>query len=145
MLVSIDKSHTNRNSLESLVSIKVKEDWLFLLLFQGPLKWSVGLLPLRKSRVVKAPVPLQGKCQPAERSVTSQHSEDLPGGSDGKMTAYKAGDPGSTPGLGRSPGEENGNPFQYSCLESPMDRGTWWATVHGVAKSQTRLNDFTAF
>ena len=47
------------------------------------------------------------------------------------------GDEGSVPGLGRSPGEGNGNPLQYSCLENPMDQGVWWATVHGVAKSQT--------
>ena len=45
--------------------------------------------------------------------------------------------------LGRSPGEGNGNPLQYSCLENPMDGGAWWAPVHGVAKSQTRLSDFT--
>ena len=45
------------------------------------------------------------------------------------------------PGLGRSPGVENGNPLQYSWLENPMDRGTWWATVHGIAKRQTRLSD----
>ena len=44
---------------------------------------------------------------------------------------------GSIPGSGRSPGEGNGNPIQYSCLENPMDRGAWWATVHGVTKSQT--------
>ena len=48
-------------------------------------------------------------------------------------------DSGLIPGLGRSPGAGNGNPLQYSCLENPMDRGAWWATVHGVAKSQTRL------
>ena len=59
------------------------------------------------------------------------------------MSACSAGDPGSIPGLGRSPGEGNGNPLQYSCLENSMDGGAWWATVHGVAKSQTRLNDFT--
>ena len=50
---------------------------------------------------------------------------DLPGGSDGKASAYNAGDLGSIPGLGRSPGEGNGNPLQYSCLGNPMDRGTW--------------------
>ena len=50
---------------------------------------------------------------------------DFPGGSDGKASAYKAGDPGSIPGLGRSPGEGNGNPLQYSCLENPMDREAW--------------------
>ena len=61
----------------------------------------------------------------------------FPGGSDSKESACNAGDPGSIPGLGRSPGEGNGNPRQYSCLENFMDRGAWWATVHGVAKSQT--------
>ena len=50
-------------------------------------------------------------------------------------------DAGSIPGSGRSPGGGPGNPLQYSCLENPMDRGTWWATVHGVAKSRTQLND----
>ena len=68
---------------------------------------------------------------------------DVPGGSDGKASAYNAGDLGSIPGSGRSPGEGNGNPLQYSCLENPMDGGAWWATVHGVAKSWTRLSDFT--
>ena len=53
------------------------------------------------------------------------------------------GDVGSVPGLGRSPGGGNGNPFQYSCLENPMDRGAWRATVHGVAKSQTQLSNLT--
>ena len=55
------------------------------------------------------------------------------------------GDLGSIPGLGRSPGEGNGHPLQYSCLENCTDGGAWWATVHGVAKSQTRLRDFTFF
>ena len=53
------------------------------------------------------------------------------------------GDVGSIPGSGRSPGEGNGTPLQHSCLENPMDRGAWQATVHGVAKSPTRLSDFT--
>ena len=53
--------------------------------------------------------------------------------------AGAAGDTGSVPGLGRTPGRGNGNPLQYSCLENPMDRGAWPATVHGVAKSQTQL------
>ena len=61
----------------------------------------------------------------------------FPGGSDGKLSACNAGDLGSIPGSGRSPGEGNGNPLQYSCLENSMDRGVWWATVHRVAKSQT--------
>ena len=61
----------------------------------------------------------------------------FPGGSEVKASAWNAGDLGSIPGLGRSPGEGNGNPFQYSCLENPIDRGAWWATVHEVAESQT--------
>ena len=61
----------------------------------------------------------------------------FPGGSEDKASACNAGDPGSIPGLGRSPGEGNGNPLQYSCLENPMDRGAWRATVHGVTKSWT--------
>ena len=59
-----------------------------------------------------------------------------------KVTAYSAEDQGLIPGSGRS-GEENGNPLQYSCLENPVDGGAWSAIVHGVAKSRTRLNDFT--
>ena len=57
-----------------------------------------------------------------------------------KNQSASAGDPGSIPGSGRSPGEGNGNAFQYSCLENPMDRGAWRATVRGVTKSQTRLS-----
>ena len=60
---------------------------------------------------------------------------DLPCSSDGKESACNAGDPGSMPGWGRSPGEGNGNPLQYSCLENPMDRGAWRTTVQGVAES----------
>ena len=67
----------------------------------------------------------------------------FPGSWDGKESAYNAGDLGSIPGSGKSPGEGNGNPLQYSCLENPMDGGAWWATVHWVTKSRTRLSDFT--
>ena len=65
----------------------------------------------------------------------SPFSWDFPSGSEGKESAYSVGDLGLMPGLGRSPGERNGCPLQYSCLRNPMDRGAWWATVHGVAKS----------
>ena len=65
----------------------------------------------------------------------------FPGGSDGKKSACNAGDPGSIPRSGRSPGEGNGYPLQYSCLEDSMDRGAWQATDHGVAKSCTQLRD----
>ena len=61
----------------------------------------------------------------------------FPGGSEVKASACNVGDLGLIRGLGRSPGEGNGNPLQYSCLENPMDGGAWWATVHRVAKSWT--------
>ena len=61
----------------------------------------------------------------------------------GKEPTCQRRDAGLIPGSGRSLGEENSNPLQYSCLENPMDGGPWWATVHGVTKSQTRLNDLT--
>ena len=61
----------------------------------------------------------------------------FPSSSNDKESACNAGDLGLIPGLERSPGGGHGNPLQYSCLESPIDRGAWWATVHGVAKSQT--------
>ena len=72
----------------------------------------------------------------------------FPGGSDSKEFAANSGDArdkSSIPGSGRSPGEGNGNPLQYSCLKNPMARGAWWATVHGVAKSQTGLRDTNTF
>ena len=62
----------------------------------------------------------------------------FPGGASGKEPIGQCRRP-SVPGSGRSPGEGNGNPLQYSCLENPMDRGAWWTTVHRAAKSQTRL------
>ena len=60
----------------------------------------------------------------------------FPGTSGGKESACSVGDPGSIPGWGRSPGEGHGNPLQYSCLKRSMDRGAWWPTVHGIAKSR---------
>ena len=66
----------------------------------------------------------------------------FPGGSEVKVSACNVGDLGSIPGSGRAPGEGNGNPLQYSCLDNPMDGGAWWAIVHEVAKSQTRPSDF---
>ena len=67
--------------------------------------------------------------------------EEIHTGSDGKESTCNAGDLGSVLGLGRSPGKGNGNPLQYSCLENSMDGGAWPATVHGLAKSRTRLSD----
>ena len=68
---------------------------------------------------------------------------DFSGGSEGKASVYSAGDLGSIPRLGSFPGEGNGNPLQYSCLENPMEGGAWRAAVHGVSKSRTWLSDFT--
>ena len=74
--------------------------------------------------------------------MSSAQPRGFPGGSDGKESASDAGDPGLIPGLGRSPGEGNGNQLQFSCLKNSMDRGAWQATVHGVTKSPTQLSDF---
>ena len=65
---------------------------------------------------------------------------DFPGGSVGKESACNAGDPGSIPGMGRSPGEGNGNPPPYPCLGNPTDREAWWVIIHGVAKSWSWLS-----
>ena len=70
--------------------------------------------------------------------------QGFPGGSDGKVPACqgrRSGDADLIPGLGRSIGEGNGNPLQYSYLENPLDRGAEWATVHGITESQTQLNN----
>ena len=71
----------------------------------------------------------------------SNNGKGFPGGSDGEESTCEAGDLGLIPGSGRSSGEGNGYPLQYSCLETPMDKGAWQATVHRVAKSQIWRND----
>ena len=78
-----------------------------------------------------------------DSSLPSSTKRGFPSGSEVKASACNVGDLDSIPGSGRSSGEGNGNPLQYSCLGNPRDRGAWWPTVHGVAKSQTRLSDFT--
>ena len=65
----------------------------------------------------------------------------FPGGLDSKESTCNTGDPGSIPGLGRYPGEGNGNPLQYSFLENSMDREAWWATVHGVCSSKSQMTE----
>jgi len=72
-----------------------------------------------------------------KKILTSKTEKGFPGGSNSKESACNVGDPGLIPGYGRSPGEGNGNPLQYSFLENSMDRGAWQATVHRVAKSWT--------
>ena len=76
---------------------------------------------------------------PLGSHIVVSKSENIPCSSNGKEYACNAGDPGSIPGSGRSPGVGSGDPLQYACLENSMNRRAWWATVHGVAKSQTRL------
>ena len=71
------------------------------------------------------------------------HVLDVPSGSDGKESACNAGDPGSIPGWEDSPGEGHGKPLQYSCLENPMDRGDYQATVHRVTQNQIRLKQIS--
>ena len=95
---------------------------------------------------------LRGKFPERRGNVTEKHlvgrkwqqffrqGDGFPGGSDCKESACNVGDLGLIPELGRSPGEESGNPLQYSCLENPMNRGAWRATVHGVKKSRMRLS-----
>ena len=78
---------------------------------------------------------IKNKLLKKEKSQTS-HGTEGSAGSAGKESANNAGDPGSVSGSGRSRGGGNGNPLQHSCLENPMDRGAWWATVHRVAKSR---------
>ena len=73
--------------------------------------------------------------------IITRIKEGFPGGSEGKESACKAEELGSIPGSGRSLGEGKGNPFQYPFLENSMDRGAWWAIVHGFAQRQTRVSD----
>ena len=80
---------------------------------------------------------------PAPKKRGSKKYLGFPGGSDGKAPAFNVGDLDSIPGPGKSPGEGNGNPLQYSCLENPMDRWAWSAIVHAIAKSRTRLSYFS--
>ena len=93
--------------------------------------------------VASFPIPCYGqyllwaKCSVGTRAPLGLVLMDFTGGSDGKASAYNAGDLGLIPGLGKSPGKGNGNPLQYSCLENPKDGGAWWATVHGVTESDT--------
>ena len=119
--------------------------------FQRQQKTLVFWTLRRKDLVIKVPTVtalFQDLCTwvvtsyPVEALAASQLQEEMwcfPGGSAVKASASNAGDLGLIPGSGRSPGGGDGNPLQYSCLENSMDRGTWWATVHGVTKSWTRL------
>ena len=108
-------------------------------LFVAP--WTVAyqiLRPRLSPGVCSNSCPLNQWCH----LTLSSSATPFSGGSDGKVFACNVGDLGLIPGLGRSPGEGNGNPLQNSCLENSVDWEAWWATVHGVAKSWTWLSDF---
>ena len=103
---------------------------------------SLGEKGMWKRKRYPRPISMLEYCYRLNCVHTPTPTPDFPGGSDGKQSACNAGDPGSIPGLVRSPGEGDGNPLQHSCLENSMDRGAWWAIVHGAAKNWTRLSDF---
>ena len=118
----------------------LKDDAVKVLHSIGQKIWKTEHWPQDWKRSVFIPIPKKGNAKECSNyhtiALISRASKDFPGGSDGKVSAYNAGDLGSIPGSGRSPGEGNGNPLQYSCLENPMDGGAWWATVHGVTKNR---------
>ena len=120
------------NEYLGLISFRI--DWFDLLAVQGNLKSLLQHQSLKASTFWHS----------AFFMIQLSHPYMTTGkGSEVKVSACNAGDLGLIAGSGRSPEEEKGNPLQYSCLENPMDRGAWWATVHRIAKSQTGLSDFT--
>ena len=133
---------------QSMGSLRVRHDWVTSLSLFTFMHWrrKWQLTPLFLPGESQGQRSLVGcrlwGCTELDTTEATQQQQqhigrDFPGGSEGKESACNAGDMGSIPRSGRSPGEGHGNPFQYSCLENPMDRGAWWATVHGVAKNQT--------
>ena len=123
----------------------------------GPLDFGLGFSLCSLGRFYSNGKCLLNKMKPAQsdfikcqkhRATNTYHThtymhhtqtQDFPDGSVVKNLAADVGDSGLIPGSGKSPGEGNGHPLQYSCLENPMDRGAWWALVHGVTKSQTLI------
>ena len=96
-------------------------------------------MPCRATQDGRVMVESSDKRGPLEKRIANR----FPGGSEVKASAGNAGDLGLLPGSRRSPGEGNGHPLQYCCLENPIDGGAWWATIYRVTKSRTRLSDFT--
>ena len=129
--LSFSFSISPSNEYSGLFSFRM--EWLDLLVVQGILK---SLLQHHSSKALIL-------WHSVFFIVQLLHPWGFPVGSDGKESAFNVGDLGLISGSGRSPGEGNGNPLQYSCLENSMDGGAWWATVHGVAKSRTWLSEFT--
>ena len=125
----------------------MRETWVWSLGWKGPLEEGMAIhstiLAWRIPRT-EEPRGLQSAgSQRVRYGWATKHStaHSFPGGLDGKEYTCNAGDLGLIPRLGRSPGEGNGYPLQYYCLKNPMDRGTWWATAHGVAQRHTWLSD----
>ena len=109
----------------------------------GPAQASKPEMGLRT--LIPTEGPLQYNYYPVCELPTQGWGSVFPGGPVVKNSPANSGDLGSIPGSGRSPGGGNGNLLQYSFLENPMDQGALWATIHGVAKSRTRLTDFSFF
>ena len=116
--------------------------WNTLALYKSCLCNSVWKTPPVLSQCVHQRTVAFNSCLQHHRSKTQISKECFPGGSAGKESACNVGDPGSIPRLGRSPGEGNSNPLQYSHLENSMDGGAWRAAVCGITKRRTRLSDY---
>ena len=114
--------------------------------FSGAWKWKVKVKSLSHVRLLATPWTAAHQAPPSMGFSRQEYWSGLPlpsplGGSDDRDSACNAGDPGSIPGWGRSLEERNGYPFRYSCWKNPMNKGAWWATVHGVVKSWTWLSN----
>ena len=130
--------------IKSFQAAKCEWDWSRLshaLAVPAHLTWS-WTPPRVKCLGSRPSQPIPTYCLDRQLLLLPWPSMSFPGDSDNKESACNAGDPGSVPGWGRSPGEGNGYPLPYSCLENPMDRGAWQATFHGVAKSRAQLSDY---
>ena len=137
---SLRVGHDWATSFSLFIFIHWRRKWQPTLIFlpgesQGRGAWWAAISGIAQSRT---------RLKRLSSSSSSRcYCEGFSGGSDSKESACGAGDQGSIPGSGRSPGEGNDNPLQYSSLENPMGGGVWQAAVHGVTKSRTRLSDFT--
>ena len=123
-------------------TVSIPSRWQFLHFAQCWLLNSLHSLSVTSWNILQDNKCLHQETLPAGLIVHWYLCSGFPGGAVVKNPPASAGDAGSIPGSGRSPGGGNGDPFRYSCLENPMDRGPWWAAVHGVAKSWTQLSDW---
>ena len=139
-----DRMHCLPGFSHGILHARVLE-WVAIFLLQGIFPTQGSNPDLPHSSILS---PCGGKNQTRLSAFTSllhrqlYLSSGFLGDPDGKESSWNAGSPGLIPGLGRSPGEGNGYPLQHSCMENPMDKGAWLATVHRVTKSWTWLSDF---